>query len=298
MLGVEKRAIIVSMKDSYVVKVYDKVLRYPPLVSQRVKEIVYCGENLEVKILNPLVRVRPWKLFLYCLWAKNSEKTLESGDVVLTISGLSALYAGNDTLTDMRKDLEELVTLAYSIRIGSKVKIFGVMKDVEYDLNGEDYLLLHIPKTFYELCEEEGLRLYIPFLLELTGKNELALFTFLSTRVWKEEVEDGNERVQKFKVETLVEKAGINTQDHISKKAWILSKALKNLTELGFLSSFRKENGFFILERPSKEELKIKAIQLKRQRDEKIKRLLERKKEAVRRYRQKKRNQAFENFPF
>lgn len=190
-------------------------------------------------------------------FGKVLEKTEE--EVLLELFGFG-LHAGNESISEALPLIMQCKEVVYETN--GKV---ANLKHLDILERQTKRFVLSIDKQFYELFEDSR-RLYIPFLLELTGKNELALFTFLSTRGWKEEVEDGTERIQRFRISTLVEKAGINTQDHISKKAWIVSKALKNLTELGFLKSFRKEGEFFILERPSKEELRLRAVELKKQR--------------------------------
>lgn len=251
------------MDESLKLRSYELVFLYPPLVDEKAERLIFKRGNITIEVIRPLIKETAFKLFLYGIWAKKEGK---KGDVELGPQELESICGGEDFMEEVIR----LMGVVYGVSIPKEGEIlFHLVSYAEYS-GVENRLRLSISTEFYELFEDSQ-RLYIPFLLELTGKNELALFTFLSTRAWKEEVEDGTEKVQKFRIATLVEKAGINTKDHISKKAWILSKALKNLTELGFLSSFRKENGFFILERPSKEELKIKAIQLKRQRDEKIK---------------------------
>jgi len=257
---------------------YRLFFEYPPFASEPVEKREVDG----IVIYNPLTHARPFKLLLLAMdFGKVLEKTEE--EVLLELFGFG-LHAGNESISEALPLIMQCKEVVYETN--GKV---ANLKHLDILERQTKRFVLSIDKQFYELFEDSR-RLYIPFLLELTGKNELALFTFLSTRGWKEEVEDGTERIQRFRISTLVEKAGINTQDHISKKAWIVSKALKNLTELGFLKSFRKEGEFFILERPSKEELRLRAVELKKQRDEKLQKLIERKKEAVRRFRQKKKD--------
>lgn len=276
------------MEKKYSLEVYGLVLKYPPLASKRVEKKEYLYDRGVVEIWNPLVHARPWKLFLYCLWA--GEVVGETGEIVrLRLEENSGIYLGFKSMKEISNAVKRLAGVVYSHRHDGGELIFHVLEKAEYKAS-ERKFYLDVPKVFYQLCQEEGLRLYIPFLLQFESRAEVGLFTFLSTRSATRE---------NFKVLTLAERAGFNTTRPIKALSYDLIAPLNSLKEIGFIKDFVRDKEYILIEHQPKETLRIRAIELKRELDERFEELKAKARENMRRYRQKKKNKTEEyNFPF
>lgn len=269
------------MREDYSLKVYGVILKYPPFVSKKVDRVehVFTSGNGRVVIHNPLVHARPWKLFLYGLWA--GEKVDMSKDAVqIVLSENSGLYLSFMSFKEISKAIDELMSLRYMIYSGAELKT-QIVYQSRYE-EKERRLYLKLPAEFYRLCEEEGLRLYVPFLLHLQGKNEIALFTILSSR------SENQMLVNRLKIETLVRLAGLNTDTPLWKKVQSLTLAFQSLKEIGFIKDFVKDGDVFEIHRYDKNTLRLKALELKRLYDQRFEEIKAKARENMKKSRQKK----------
>lgn len=226
------------------------------------EEIEYgLGTGRRVVVRHPIRSLQSWKLFLYCLWqSEEVEGGQEWYRLRVPLRAIRAvLHKGNMSIEDIVRLLRPVMNVRYEVyevdENGEKnVLVFGLFPKLKGVERGEQgYIDMYLDKEFYELCLQEGLLLYVPFVKMIQSPTAMNLFMWLSTR--QDEV---------FRETVLIERSGLCFKEYPDyKKRQELKEALDLLVRIGFIRGYaRLRDGRYYIHRYSPEELKAKAKEL------------------------------------
>lgn len=158
--------------------------------------------------------------------------------------------------------------------------VFGILDSAYYD-SVEGYLRIEVPRAFYELCIETGLRVFTTFVPFMRSRAEINLFTFFS-------VDYKLSQKRAYREDVLFEKAGLKEDLPDKEKRRYLKRSLEVLKSIGFIKGYSYDKEIEVEFYPV-EEVRVRAIELGKTLSEKEQKTLLRRRENKRRERERKR---------